>query len=254
MKEELVTDLLPILERSLDLGFNVFDVMHHGTHEKQLSNVFSWLLDAGGSHNFGDTFLKIFIDEINDGLEGTESLNYGTFIVRQEVNTALIPGEVDIADVVLENSGARLVVENFFTSDGHGHGYERYLNYSRAEGRRGVIIMLCRNEDRSRLSEGWEKSVVLTYETLIMRLQEALQDDTEYQEANPDAFSFIGQMFRKFVSQEAIVGDRGVLDFVTAMCETGEAKKYGWQRQEEVAEQFASDLAVQARQRFTGGP
>ena len=26
--------------------FNVFDVMHHGTHEKQLSNVFAWLLDV----------------------------------------------------------------------------------------------------------------------------------------------------------------------------------------------------------------
>ena len=40
MTGDLVTELLPILGRSLDVGFNVFDVMHHGTHEKQISNVF----------------------------------------------------------------------------------------------------------------------------------------------------------------------------------------------------------------------
>ena len=46
MNQDLVTTLLPIVGRSLELGFNVFEVMHHGLHEKQLSNVFRWLLDA----------------------------------------------------------------------------------------------------------------------------------------------------------------------------------------------------------------
>jgi len=50
MGEDLVTQLLPTLARSLDASFNVFDVMHHGTHEKQVSNVFRWLLDAEGTH------------------------------------------------------------------------------------------------------------------------------------------------------------------------------------------------------------
>ncbi|GAA4707079.1 hypothetical protein GCM10025781_27130 [Kocuria gwangalliensis] len=35
-----VTALVPMLSRSLAEEFNVFRVMHHGTHEKQLSNVF----------------------------------------------------------------------------------------------------------------------------------------------------------------------------------------------------------------------
>jgi hypothetical protein len=40
MSDDLVTDLLPVLGRPLDRGFNVLDVMHHGSHEKQISNVF----------------------------------------------------------------------------------------------------------------------------------------------------------------------------------------------------------------------
>lgn len=42
--DQMVTDLVPSRSRSLAVQFNVFRVMHHGTHEKQLSNVFAWLL------------------------------------------------------------------------------------------------------------------------------------------------------------------------------------------------------------------
>ena len=50
MTDNLVTALLPVLSRSLRVRLKVFSVMHHGRHEKQISNVFVWLLDAGASH------------------------------------------------------------------------------------------------------------------------------------------------------------------------------------------------------------
>ncbi len=68
--EDLVARFLPVLQSSTDQGFNVFNVMHHGTHEKQISNVFRWLLEPEGSHHLGDTFLRIFIDELNERLAG----------------------------------------------------------------------------------------------------------------------------------------------------------------------------------------
>ena len=67
MTDDFVTNLLPGLGRSSKAGFNVFDVMRHGTHEKQISNVFGWLLDAEGSHNLGDLFQRIFVEEFNRG-------------------------------------------------------------------------------------------------------------------------------------------------------------------------------------------
>ena len=57
--EDLVTQLLPLLGRSLKAGFNVFDVMRHGSHEKQISNVFGWLLDPEATHELGDLFQRI---------------------------------------------------------------------------------------------------------------------------------------------------------------------------------------------------
>ncbi|WP_404801861.1 PD-(D/E)XK nuclease family protein [Brevibacterium aurantiacum] len=56
-----VTALLPSLSQSLAEQFNIFRVMHHGTHEKQLSNVFVWLLDADATHEFGDKVQRAFL-------------------------------------------------------------------------------------------------------------------------------------------------------------------------------------------------
>ena len=47
--------------------------------------------------------------------------------------------------------------------------------------------------------------------------------------------------------------DRDVLDFVTAMCATGEAGRYGYQSQELAATSFADDIAGQAVERFGEG-
>ena len=247
LTDDLVTEMLPILGRSLDLGFNVFDVMHHGTHEKQISNVFAWLLDVGGTHYLGDRFVRIFIDEVNQSRPDSAPFPYDGYEVRQEVNTASVLGAADIADIVLDSSAARLVVENYYTSDGHGHSYEDYLAYSASDDRQGEVVLLCRDEDRSRQSDGWENARILTYSTLIDRLHSEVAADPGYQKENPDALSFIEQLHRKFVSERGRVKEPDVLKFVTVMCDTGEAERFGWKGQDAVAEQFASDVAVQAR-------
>src|SRR5690606_3080486 len=60
VRTALVDRLIPFLARRPDQDFNVFRVMHHGTHEKQLSNLFAWLLDQRGSHKLGSRFLRVF--------------------------------------------------------------------------------------------------------------------------------------------------------------------------------------------------
>ncbi len=63
--DQTVIGLVPSLSRSLAAQFNVFRVMRHGTHEKQFSNVFAWLLDADGTHELGDRVQRIFLELVN---------------------------------------------------------------------------------------------------------------------------------------------------------------------------------------------
>ena len=138
----------------MDARFNVFDVMHHGTHEKQISNVFGWLLDTEGTHHLGDTFLRIFIEEVNRGLVGREPFAAAAYLVLQEVNTSDAGDAEDIADLVLKNDDAVIVVENYFTSDGHGHSYDGYLRFSQRDGRRGAVVLLCADRGQLAANEG----------------------------------------------------------------------------------------------------
>lgn len=253
VSDDFVTGFLPVLGRSLELGFNIFDVMHHGLHEKQISNVFKWLLDPEQTHNLGDRFLRIFIDELNWVSLGSEPLPHGSYLVRQEVNIAVGGAGADIADLVLESEDAVVVIENYFTSDGHGHSYSGYLAFAVRDGKRGVVALLCRDEDVSLQTLGWEDAAVLTYGKLAERLLENVGGDKAYQRKNPDAYAFIEQFHRKFVRGRDRMSDQDVLNFVVAMCDTGEVRRYQEQPQEVAAERFADDLAVQARERFGEG-
>lgn len=251
---DLETALLPMLSHGRAVQFNVFDVMHHGTHEKQLSNVFGWLLDTRGSHHLHDTFLSIFIDEVNRSRAVPAQFAVRDFLVLQEVNTSDVPGEAkDIADLVLISDAAVLVVENYYTSDGHGHSYDRYLRHSQRHGKQGAVVLLCHDHDFSRQSLGWEEAAVVTYTRLVDRLWQVLQADARYQREHAEPYAFIDQMHRKFVKGRSRMDDREVLDFVVALCATNEAGRYGEQQQETAAERFANDVAEQARERFGEG-
>src|SRR5699024_5615354 len=136
--------------------------MHHGTHEKQLSNVFAWLLDSSGTHGLGDTFQGLFVDHVNTRLPPASQLPVSGYDVAQEVDTAGEEGlGKDIADIVLTHDRARIVVENFEWSDGHGHSYEHYLAYGARDGRQSVVVLLCVRHVSHLLRDGWQNAVVV---------------------------------------------------------------------------------------------
>lgn len=251
--EDLITPLLPFVLGARDVGFNVFDVMRHGTHEKQLSNVFAWLLDIDGTHRLGDRFQRIFVDEVNRGLKDGDPVGYGPYAVRQEVNTAATRLGGDFADLVLESEYAVLVVENYATSDGHGHSYDRYVEFGCRGARCGVGVLLCRDVDPSAQTQGWEHAPVVTYGALVNRLRDAVAGDRRYQRTNPEAFSFIDQLHRKYGEGNTRMEDSEALHFVTAMCATGASVRYGEKGLEQAAARFAEDVSKQGHERFVEG-
>ncbi|WP_313554936.1 PD-(D/E)XK nuclease family protein [Miniimonas arenae] len=188
--DHLVTALVPSLSRSLAEQFNVFRVMHHGTHEKQLSNVFAWLLRPEATHGFGDSFQRLFIEQVNRGLAEGDQVPPVGYRVLQEVDTSAHddPGK-DIADIVLTNASASIVVENFESSDGHGHGYYRYLAYGATGGKRSIVVLLCARRERHLQTDGWENAVVVTYAELLDRLATHVEGDAAWRRTHPQQSS-----------------------------------------------------------------
>lgn len=247
----MVRALIPSLSRSLEEQFSIFRVMRHGTHEKQISNVFAWLLRPDASHKLGGTFQQIFIEQINRNLEDGDELATGGWQVRQEVDTSLAeePGK-DIADIVLSSGTATLVVENFATSDGHGHDYRRYLAYGSGDGRRSVVVLLCERRIPHLQTKGWEQAVVVTYAELIEALMSHTELSATWRKRHPQQSFFLDEMARHFVEDPMDTSEDDRIAFITTMCQTGEAVRFGHRPIDAAAREFADLLARHGQKQF----
>ena len=252
--DQMVTELVPSLSRSLAERFNVFRVMHHGTHEKQLSNVFAWLLRADGTHGLGNDFQRIFVEHVNRALPEERRLPASGFRVIQEVDTSGPEGlGKDIADIVLTSADASFVVENFESSDGHGHDYHRYLAYGELGGKQSVVVLLCARHEPHRQVDGWENAVVVTYAELLEQLAAHVAGSAAWRASHEQQHFFIHQLVDHFVEGSGAVSNEDRIAFIKAMCETGESARYGHRPQEVAAQEFANLLAQHAKRQFEEG-
>ncbi|WP_025779840.1 PD-(D/E)XK nuclease family protein [Brevibacterium sp. VCM10] len=250
-----VTSLLPSLSKSLSETFNIFRVMHHGTHEKQLSNVFAWLLTADATHNLGDRFQAAFVKRVNERVHGNNQLPLTGYRIVQEVDTRMgelnDPNEgMDIADIILWRNDAALVVENYGTSDGHGHSYQQYLAHGSAGDRRAVVVLLCHRHEAHLQKDGWELATVVTYSEVLSDLKAQVDSDSKWRREHPEQEFFINQMYQHFVKGPEAVNVTDQLSFIKAMCETGESARYSYRPRDRATQEFADLVAEHARKQF----
>lgn len=93
----MVRSLVPMLSKSLGEHFNVFRVMRHGTHEKQLSNVFAWLLDPQATHELGGCFQEILLTQINKSRGDEAPMPTSGYRVIQEAGVTTQAGNLPTA-------------------------------------------------------------------------------------------------------------------------------------------------------------
>jgi len=112
-------------------------------------------------------------------------------------------------------------------------------------------VLVCRDADSSRQTDGWERAAVVTYGKVVTELLKRVAGD--YRQRHPECYSFIDQMYRKFVKGKGRMQDREVLEFLAALCEAGEAGRYAKKHHEVYARQFADDVRSEDLERFDDG-
>ena len=110
-------------------------------------------------------------------------------------------------------------------------------------------MLLCVTQNSAEQIDGWEKASVVTYSSLVQRLVNHVVSDERYKRDCAAQYSFIDQMHKRFVKGRKM-NDDALIDFIEAMCRTGEAGRYGWRPIEPAAVRFADDLREQAKAQF----
>jgi hypothetical protein len=172
----------------------------------------------------------------------------------QEVDTAGHEGlGRDIADIVLTSPEASVVVENYESSDGHGHDYRRYFAHGAGGGRQSVVVLLCTRRESHRLTDGWEQAVVVTYTEVLEALKAHIAGDVAWRRGHPRQSFFIHELVQHYTEGPGVVSGEDRIGFIKAMCETGESVRYGHRPQEVAAQEFADLLALHAKRQFEEG-
>lgn len=194
MSTGLAAALVPHLVRADEEAFNLFRVLHHGTHEKQLSNLFAWLLKPTGSHGLGDLGLRTFIEIVQAQRPSALLGPSGQVQVFQEVG---VRDRADIADILLLTDSTAFVIENYYTSDGHGHSYDDYIQHGRHYRDDSVAVLLCGKFETARQTKGWEKAPVVAYHDWIAAVDASLPPD--FPKKRPAQHWLLDQMVNYFV-------------------------------------------------------
>src|SRR5699024_4619016 len=223
--------------------------------EKQLSNIFAWLLAADGTHGLGDRFQQAFVRKVNERVQNNGQLPPAGYRVVQEVDTRTgddidANAGMDIADIVLWRNDAAIVIENYGTSDGHGHSFQRYLAHGSARGRTAVVVLLCHRHEAHLQSDGWERATVVTYSEVLSDLKAEVDSDKVWRREHPEQLFFMNQMYQHFVKGPEAVNVLDQVSFIKSMCETGESARYGYRPRDRATQEFADLVAEHARKQF----
>jgi len=108
-----------INEQSVD-NFNIFSILRQEKDEVNLHSRFIYeLLNPKGSHNQGDTFLKIFLDSID---------------IEYNIDIFEIYKEQYNIDILLKSKKQAIIIENKIDTQDHSNQLSRYINTIKTQG------------------------------------------------------------------------------------------------------------------------
>ena len=145
------------LEKAKGEKFNVFSILRMETKENDThSNFLGNLLDPRGTHLMGPTFLKLFLDQINNesvlDIETTNvTLEYSCGPTNHKEKTG---GRIDI--YLEDNFGKSLSIENKIYADDQPNQIQRYVNHNK--GNNQVYYLTLHGTEPSKKSKGKLKS------------------------------------------------------------------------------------------------
>lgn len=141
MNLNLIDDVKEIIKKNTEeinktgKGFNLLSILGMENNERYThSNIIAELLNAKGSHTFGNTFFKLFLEELN-----ITDFNISNYQVITEEYVGIQLGVRTFLDIVIKDkiTGKVILIENKIWADDQPFQIERYY-----EAYKGNILKL----------------------------------------------------------------------------------------------------------------
>lgn len=122
--------------------FNVFNTLGLKTEEVRLHSAFiAELLNPNGSHGLSDTFLKLFMEEVNlpDNYINTKKVSSEK--IKERYIGRVTKTEGGKIDIIVEDGNHALIVENKIYAEDQKNQLVRYYNYGKKSFPKGFKLL-----------------------------------------------------------------------------------------------------------------
>tara|TARA_Y100000589_G_scaffold31848_1_gene26617 strand:+ start:559 stop:1683 length:1125 start_codon:yes stop_codon:yes gene_type:complete len=123
--------------------FSVLDIMKKEvtTHSRFLAH----LLDPKGSHQFGNSFIKLLFEILKNKLEDEfyDNFHFDDYSVAVELNT-ITSGRIDI---IIEDAKSLVIIENKIEAEDQYRQLEHYYSYGKSKNKEFKLFYLSLNEN-----------------------------------------------------------------------------------------------------------
>ena len=92
-----------------------------------------------------------------------------------------------------------MVVENYYTSDGHGHSYKGYRRFGEQGGKTCVVVLMCESVNPASQTDDWETCSRRHVPNARGAIMSHIGADPKYQQECPEQYSFFRHMERQFL-------------------------------------------------------
>tara|TARA_R110002033_G_scaffold66981_3_gene117968 strand:- start:15462 stop:16664 length:1203 start_codon:yes stop_codon:yes gene_type:complete len=132
-------------------NFNVFSILKMESRENDTHSAFlGELLNPKGSHNFGNVFLQLFLNQIdNTSLDVNNATVVLEYSIGANDHVNMTGGRVDI--YIKDSSGNTICIENKIYASDQPNQLKRYVNYNNAKNT--VYYLTLNGEDATKESK-----------------------------------------------------------------------------------------------------
>jgi PD-(D/E)XK nuclease superfamily len=222
--------------------FNVFDTLTRHHLEELHSNFIAYLLDIHEKHDFGDTFLRFFVEIVNENLDFDDKINdfdYKNAKIYKEHSTKY--GRLDI---FVTTTNFNIIIENKIYANEQDEQILRYVAFAKSQHKPYIVLYLTPEGDDSATGAAGTYHAISYRNDILKWLERCLLHTKNY----PIAHAGI-HFYKKTLEQKIlhITDNQILMDIKTLLKTNDDAKEIlkHWGEIQPAVEAYGKELRVE---------
>jgi hypothetical protein len=223
--------------------FNAFDTLTRHHLEELHSNFIAYLLNVDEKHDFGDAFLRLFVEIVNENLDFDDKINgfdYKEAQIYKEYST-----QYGRLDIFITTKNFNIIIENKIYANEQDEQIPRYVAFAKSQHKRRYIVLYLTPEGYDSATGAVGTYHAISYRNDILKwLERCLLHTPNYPIAHAGIYFYKKTLEQKILH---ITDNQILMDIKTLFKDNDDAKEIlkHWGEIQPAVEAYGAELKLE---------